>query len=118
MITKFEGFFVTANIIGISIYLYLASWFWAPPGENGLPGGPGDPLIWTGIVFPVLLIFLIFNFVSLIYAISIIRRKKYWMPLLIWIVVSLAWYGAHSFDISRSYNGSLFYGPGNSGNKN
>lgn len=94
-----------ANIFGILLYLYYASRIWASPGEEGLPGGPGDPIIWTLSAFPVLVIFFLTNMAWLLLIINQWRRNKDWRPLIVFLFVCAFWFGAHYYDLARQYTG-------------
>jgi hypothetical protein len=45
---------LSANLLGIALYLYFASEIWAPAGEEGLLAGPGDPIVRGFSALPVL----------------------------------------------------------------
>jgi hypothetical protein len=45
---------VALNVAGAGLYLVVASGLWLRPGEEGLPGGPGDAFYFFFSVFPIL----------------------------------------------------------------
>jgi hypothetical protein len=56
---------VILNLVGMLTFLRLAAELWVLPGEEGLPGGPGDPFYWFFLLVPFQLIFLAVNFCAL-----------------------------------------------------
>lgn len=100
------NYWVIANAVGVICFIYLSSKLWSPSGENGLLGGPGDPLIWTLTVFPVILIFLIVNLVWLVRALLHVRKDGV-RGLFVWALVLVVWLAAFGYDRHRSYDGSM-----------
>lgn len=98
-------YWIFANLLGILLYLYLASKLWAPVGERGLEGGPGDPIIWTTTALPVLVLFSLLNIAWFLLIVLRFKKKKSWQPLIIWLVVILAWFGANRHDAHQQYTG-------------
>jgi hypothetical protein len=101
-------YFVGLNIAGIALFLYFASKIWAPPGDQGLMGGPGDPLVWGFTAAPVLLLCVLINILWISLLVVGLIRGTSWRPIVIWMLVFVAWYGAMRLDVYRSYNGSCF----------
>jgi hypothetical protein len=97
---------LTANAIGIAVYLQRASIIWVPPGREGEPGGPGDPIIWGLAAGWILMVFLVLNMGWLVLIARAWFRNKQWKPILLWILVGSLWFGATRYDSSRSFNGS------------
>ncbi|RBP15894.1 hypothetical protein DFR50_107164 [Roseiarcus fermentans] len=56
-------FLMLANVSAVSLFLYFGSQLWAPPGQEGLWGGPGDPILWTFLAFPWLFVGALANIV-------------------------------------------------------
>lgn len=99
------NYWVIANAIGILCFIYFSSKLWAPPGESGLLGGPGDAFIWTLTVLPVILIFLVANVVWLVRSLFRIRKGGA-RGLFVWALVLAVWLVAFGYDRYRSYDGS------------
>jgi hypothetical protein len=94
--------------VGIITYLYFASWIWAPVGEEGLLGGPGDPIIWGSTAFPIFAVCSLMNFVWFFVALRKLRRYRIWQHLIIWLTVVAVWVGVDRYDTSRQYTGADF----------
>jgi len=59
---------ITLNVVGASLYLFLASQLWVANGEEGTPGGPGDVFYWVFTLVPLLVLFFICNCTASIFA--------------------------------------------------
>jgi hypothetical protein len=81
------------NVLGVAGYLYFASWLWAPPGQQGEFGGPGDPLIYMSSAFPILAACFLLNLVWIVYIVRLAKRSWTWSIIVVWLVVVVAWYG-------------------------
>lgn len=100
------------NAVGLSAYLYFGSFLWAPRGEEGLFGGPGDPIVWVLTVFPWLVLFSLVNVAAFR---TILVRLLYlhrWRPALGLAIIIAAWILAFDYDGSRQYDGSLLRSDG------
>ena len=97
---------IVFNVFGIIFYLFFASRIWAPTGQEGLLGGPGDPIIWIIMALPFIAFFSLANVFWLILIIFNIKKSPFWKLLLIWVLVVTAWIGANRYDFHRQYNGS------------
>ncbi len=97
---------VLLNILAMIAYLYFASAIWAPKGEKGLLGGPGDPILWVFTAFPFMVAGTLLNLVWLILIFRRRRSEKNWYPIIAWLVVIAAWYGAKLYDGSRHFTGA------------
>ncbi len=98
---------VASNVAGLLLYLYFSSLVWAPPGEEGLLGGPGEAAIWTLFALPWLVICSFLNLLMFrtVCARFILYGK--WIPMLTFVAFIGLWIGAFKLDFSRHYNGSL-----------
>ena len=97
---------IAVNVPGIAIFLFFASWVWAPPGQEGLYYDAGDSIGWTLLAFPFLAICTLFNFIA---SRSVLIRLFYhrdWMPFLLWLVIVAAWFSAFKYDGGRHFDGS------------
>jgi hypothetical protein len=79
---------------------------WAPLGNEGLLGGPGDPIIWVLAVLPVLVVCSVMNFVWLMLVLLHMRRTRDWYSVAILLLVVILWSGAIGYDHSRQYKGT------------
>ena len=97
---------ILLNLLAMIAYLYFGSAVWAPKGEEGLLGGPGDPIIWTLTAFPFLVISGILDLAWLVLILKRRARDPNWYPITIWLIVIVAWWGVFSYDSSRQYTGN------------
>ena len=97
---------IAGNAFGILLFVYLSSWGGAPEGGAGALGGPGDPILWGLSVFPVLLVWSIFNLAWSVRIASSVLRKRDPRALWIFALVLVLWYIAFDYDRSRQYSGS------------
>lgn len=93
---------LAANALGVAVYLKMASALWVVPGEEGMPGGPGDAFYWLFFVVPVLAAFLLVNSVALVVIARRFRASGRCVALAIWLAVALLWAGAVVIDYQRS----------------
>jgi hypothetical protein len=98
--------FTISNGIGIFLYLRSASLIWAPYGDEGLYGGPGDPIIWVVFAFPYPMLFLLVNFIVFRTVCARAIIYGHWLPLLRLLIILVAWVAAIYYDASRQYNGN------------
>jgi hypothetical protein len=98
---------VVANLSAIPLFLYFSSRIWAPRGQEGLWGGPGDAIIWTYLAFPWLA-FGAFANIIVIHRVAVeIFYNKDFRLLFIWCTCPLVFFSAWVYDGSRQFNGSL-----------
>jgi hypothetical protein len=86
------------NVLGMAVYLKLASALWVRHGEEGTPGGPGDAFYWLLILVPVLAVFATLNSIALT---AIVRRPRALgrrVALALWLAVAGLWVGAVVID--------------------
>ncbi|ONN65045.1 hypothetical protein BTM36_17595 [Herbaspirillum sp. VT-16-41] len=87
------------NLIGIGIYLALASRLWPASGEENTPGGPGDAFFCFFVIWPLLLFFLSANLMMLF---RVIRRSSGRRSVIVlWIVMALFWIATVLIDHSQ-----------------
>ena len=97
------------NVLGMAGYLYFASWLWAPPGQEGLLGGPGDPIIFMSSAFPILAACSLLDALWIVSIVRAAKRNGNWRIVVVWLVVVIAWYGVKKYDDSRQFNGTAIY---------
>ncbi len=100
-------FLILANLLAIPLFLYFSSWIWAPQGQEGLWGGPGDAIIWTSLAFPWLIFGAFCNVVVIPRIATEVYYRKDFQILCIWSVCTLLLSSAYVYDGSHQYNGSL-----------
>jgi hypothetical protein len=91
------------NFIGMVLYLYLASALWVLPGEEGLPGGAGDPFYWFFFLVPILIAFSIINSVALIVIVRRVKNKGSKNPFVVWLVIAAFWLMTVGYDHHRAF---------------
>lgn len=112
-------FMVVANLLGTPLFLYFSSQFWAPRGQEGLLGGPGEPILWTILALPWLAAVAFSNIAVIPRMSTELFFRKDVRLLLVWCACILMFFSAWVYDGSRQFNGSLVsddnFGPGQSG---
>jgi len=98
---------VTFNIVGLTLFLYFASFIWAPRGDEGLLGGPGEAIIWTLGALPWPVLCALLNL--LVFRTACARLILYgrWGTAACLLAITVLWITAFEYDLSRHYNGSL-----------
>lgn len=91
------------NVLGIAIYLYLASALWVRPGEEGTPGGAGDAFYWLGILVPILSGFVVLNVTVLTVIVLRLKALRRRVALAFWFAVAFLWAGAVVVDHVRAF---------------
>lgn len=79
-----------ANLIGLIAFFYLGKNLWVTP-ENGGVGGPGDGLYAAFILFPILIIYAIINFIAIILIVVRWKRPGFKIVLGYWLIVVVVW---------------------------
>jgi hypothetical protein len=91
------------NLIGMGTYLRLGLGLWTMPGDEGLPGGPGDAIYWFLFMLPVLLAYLAFNLMALSAIIQRVRQTGRLNSLYIWLAIAILWIVSFRYDNLRSF---------------
>ena len=94
---------IVCNAVGMTAYLYLASTLWVLPGEEGLPGGPGDAFYWFLILVPILVAFMAGNLVVLAVIAWRRRGRQRLVAAGVWVVIAVLWIGTVAADQQRSF---------------
>ncbi|MGR3219285.1 MAG: hypothetical protein ACUZ8H_05625 [Candidatus Anammoxibacter sp.] len=102
-------FWILANLIGLTAFVYFSSRIWAPHEDKGLLGGPGDPIIFGLTAFPVLVACALLNLGWLSFIAFRAKHHHPKRPLIIWLVVILLWAGGIEYVRSRMYTGCQIY---------
>ena len=89
---------LSLNVLGMAVYLTLASALWVRPGEEGTPGGPGDAFYWLLILIPILAGFFVLNSITLAVIVRRLRVIGQCVALTLWLAVALLWIGAVVVD--------------------
>jgi hypothetical protein len=87
------------NVIGAVAYLWGTSHSWAIPEERarGINTVAGEPFVWAPYALPFLGAFMT---VQLLWAIEIIRKKK-WSGGLFWLAATVVWVAAVWVDFAH-----------------
>ena len=94
---------VALNLAGVALYVYFGMRLWVLPGEEGLPGGPGDAFYWIVTQVPVAIFFLVLNSAALIAILRRAYRTRQFSALYVWVAVASVWVFAAAFDHHRVY---------------
>ena len=85
-----------ANVVGIGIYLVIASHGWRIPQEHGMVPVTGEPFVWV-LALPVLGVFFV---ADVVWGARLLRHKerkgKLW-----WVLIAIAWFVAIGVDFSH-----------------
>jgi hypothetical protein len=96
-------FWIVLNLVGMATYLRLGAAIWRVPGDDGLPGGPGDAFYWFFMMLPVLLAYLVFNVISLFPICKRVRETGLLNSLYIWLAIASIWIVTFCYDNLRSF---------------
>jgi hypothetical protein len=88
--------FMLANVVGITIYLVLASFSWRIPQEHGMVPITGEPFIWA-LALPVPGVFFL---TDIVWGAMLLCHKE-WKGRLWWVLITIAWFGAICVDFSH-----------------
>jgi hypothetical protein len=88
---------LTANVLGIIIYVTVSSYSWAIPQERGLNSMTGEPLVWAVSVLPI---WALFSLLNLIWAAIIIGRRQ-WRSASLMGVTAGIWLAGVAIDFSH-----------------
>jgi hypothetical protein len=102
-VLRHTWWWVPLNVVGMAVYLWLASALWVWPGDVGMPGGPGDAFYWLFVVVPVLLAFVIANALALMLAWRRTSGRLRHIMVAMWLAIALAWAVTVVFDHYKSY---------------
>jgi hypothetical protein len=100
-------FVAVANLLATPLFLYFSSRIWAPRGQEGLWGGPGDAIIWTSLAFPWLVFGAFANIVVIPRIATEVFYRKDFRILFVWCACVLVFASAYVYDWSRQFNGNL-----------
>jgi hypothetical protein len=88
--------FMLANVVGIAIYLVLASRGWRIPREHGMVPVTGEPFVWV-LALPVLGVFFVGD---VVWGVMLLYRKerngRLW-----WVLIAITWLVAIGVDFSH-----------------
>jgi len=97
---------IAVNAPGIGLFLYFASWIWAPRGQEGLYYDAGDSISRTLLAFPFLAICTLFNIIiSRSVFIGLFYYREF-RQFALWLTLIMIWFGAVKYDLGRHFDGS------------
>ena len=76
---------VLFNFLGMAGYLFLASTLRVQPGEEGVPGGPGDGFYWLVCLAPALALFFGLHVTALFFVVRQVKRTGHKETLALWL---------------------------------
>ena len=91
------------NGAGMTGYLSLASTLWVRPGEEGVPGRPGDKFYWLVCLAPVLALFFALDAAALFFVVRQIKQTGRKGALVLWLGVVLLWVGTAALDQHKAF---------------
>jgi len=94
---------ILVNLIGMGVYLRLASEIWVRPGDEGLPGGPGDPFYWTLCLLPFLAFCLAFNLLAPYVILKCTPKTRKLSSVGIWSAIAMLWIVTNTYDNHRAF---------------
>jgi hypothetical protein len=95
---------VLANVLGAAIYLWFSVPLWAPAELANEPGaGVGDPIIWGFTALPTLALFVLVNFVWLLWAGTMFFVRRRWLVKIIYLAVPVLWVVTLFVDFSHHW---------------
>jgi hypothetical protein len=100
---------LAANAVALLVFLYFCSWVWAPRGEEGLLGGPGDPIIFGLTAFPAFLVGLVINIIWLVVILFRARRVSQWRAVALLLLAVAVWGASIVYVRSRMFTGCEVY---------
>jgi len=85
---------VSANVIGISAFLFVAAQTWLEPALRDIPGASaGSPIVWVLGALPIALVFVVLHIGAGVRAyrkrsdINRLPSKYLWVTFISWIVI-------------------------------
>lgn len=94
---KVNTLLVTANIVGVIVYLIASSYSWALPQERALNATTGEPFVWAAGVLPIWAVFLLVN---LIWG-GLFIARKHWRSGRFWLVTGGIWVISVAVDFAH-----------------
>lgn len=91
------------NLLGMAVFVRLASELWILPGEENLPGGPGDAFYWLFVLVPILLGYLTLNLIALVVIVKRAQESRTKMRIYVWGAVAILWLMVFRYDYIRSF---------------
>lgn len=102
-VRRFAFWWPTLNLAGIALYLRLASTLWPLPGEEHLPGGPGDAFVWILEILPLQVIAVAANTGAFVLVLRNRKHRDGPINALIVVTVATLWLCAVVYDQERSF---------------
>ena len=96
-------FWIVFNAVSAALYVYFGMALWVQPGEEGLPGGPGDAFYWVLTQVPVLLVVSIVNFAALLVLVQRSGKVVVRQAARRWLLVAIAWVAVIAYDHAHTY---------------
>lgn len=99
---------VALNLAGAVLYIFLGAHLWVAPGDEGLPGGPGDAFYWFLTQVPIAVFFVLLDFAALIAILRRTNKTRRLFALYLWVAVAFVWVLVVAYDHHR---GQRFISP-------
>ncbi|MEK7994027.1 MAG: hypothetical protein AAB403_09515 [Planctomycetota bacterium] len=92
------------NLLGMAVYLMLASRHWVSAAQFGEPGGPGDAFYVALFLLPFLLSFAVLDFIVLVVIVRRFTHGHRSYAVAIWLAVSTSWIAVVVLDHHLAFN--------------
>ncbi len=93
---------IVLNLIGMATYLYLGL---SLQDEDGLSLNMANAIYWFFRMVPVLLVYLVFNLISLSAIIERVRQTGRLNSFYIWLIIAILWIVTFRYENLRSFHG-------------
>jgi hypothetical protein len=94
---------IVVNVPGIASYIFLASWLWTPPGQEGPYHDARGELLWGVGVFPFLAICSLVNFIASRSVLIHLFLYRDYRLFSLWLFIVVIWFGAVKYDLGRHF---------------
>lgn len=95
---------IVLNLLGMAVYLMLASRHWVSAAQFGEPGGPGDAFYVALLLWPFLLAFAALDFIALIVIVRRFTHGHRSYAVAFWLAVSTLWVAVVVLDHHLAVN--------------
>jgi hypothetical protein len=95
---------IMLNLLGMAMYLVLASRHWVLAAQFGEPGGPGDAFYAALLLWPFLLAFAVLNFIAFVVIVRRFTHGHRSYAIAIWLAITTSWIVVVVLDHHLAFN--------------